>query len=175
MKAFFLGRALREKILLLAFTLLALLIWLGRGLGRGRALWDDLRATRAELAAQQVWLGNRVAIETRAAGAIKSLDPAKTINATRLLGELNTLAVQAGLNADIGAQRTERTSQFAFHSVQVNVRRADLAALLKLYTELSRRSPYIALEQCTLAVDRANPGQLNASFRVVAVELGPQP
>ena len=175
MKAFFLGRALREKILLLAFTLLALLIWLGRGLGRGRALWDDLRTTRAELATQRVWLENRATIEARAAGATKSLDPAKTINATRLLGELNTLAAQAGLSADIGSQTTERTNQFAFHSVQVNIRRADLAALLKLYTELSGRSPYIALEQCTLAVDRANPGQLSASFRVVAVELGSAP
>ncbi len=173
MKAFFLGRALREKILLLTFTLLVLLIWVGRGLGRSRALWEGLRTARAELATQQVWQKNRVAIEARAAGATQSLDPAKTINATRLLGELNTLATQAGLNADIGSQRTERTDQFAFHSVQMNVRRADLATVLKFYTELSKRSPYIALEQCTLAVDRANPGQLNASFRVVAVELGP--
>jgi hypothetical protein len=172
MKAFFLSRALREKLLLLVFTLLALLLWLGRGLGRGRALWGDLRATRAELAAQQVWLENRATIEARAASATRSLDPDRTINATRLVGELNALVASANLSADIGSQRTERTSQFAFHAVSVNVRRADLGALLKFYKELSARSPYIGLEQCTLATDRANPGQLNATFRVVAVELG---
>ena len=172
MKKFFHRRAPREKILLLLFTWLALVLWLGRGVGRSRALWSGLHAVRAELAAQRVWLGNRDGIEARAAGAGQSLDPAKTINATRLVGELTAMASSAGLNADIGSQRTERTSQFAFHSVQVNVRRADLAALLKFYTELSRRAPYLGLEQCTLAADRANPGALNASFRVVSVELG---
>lgn len=171
MKAFFLGRALREKFLLLSFTLLALLIWLGRGLSRGRAGWDGLRTTRAELAAQQIWLKNGAAIDARAANATTSLDPARTINATRLVGELNAMAGQAGLNVDIGSQRTERTNQFAFHSVQVNIRRADLATLLKFYAELSRRAPYLGLEQFSLAADRSNPSQLNATFRVVSVEL----
>lgn len=173
MKAFFFGRALREKLLLLIFVLLALLIWLGGGLRRGRALWGDLRATQTELATQQVWLANASAIEAKAAATTKSLDPAKTLNATRLVGELNTLVGRIGLNADIGSQRTEQTNQFAFHSVQMNIRRSDLATLLKFYAELSRRSPYIGLEQFTLTVDRGNPGQLNASFRVVSVELGP--
>jgi hypothetical protein len=173
MKAFFLGRALREKVLLLAFTALALLIWAGRVTGLGRTWWSDLRITKSELATQQLWLKNSPAIETQTASAAKSLDPAKTINATRLVGELTALVSSAGLNADIGSQRTERTSQFAFHSVQVNVRRADLAALLNFYTELSHRAPYIGLEQFSLATDRASPGQLNASFRVVSVELGP--
>lgn len=171
MKKFFFSRAPREKFLLLLFTWLALVIWLGRGVGRSRALWSGLRAARAELATQQIWLENRIGIEAQAAGATRSLDPAKTINATRLVGELNALTAQAGLNADIGSQRTERTDRFAFHSVQLNVRRADLATLLKFYAALSRRAPYLGLEQFTLAVDRGNPGQLNASFRVVAVEL----
>lgn len=171
MKRFFLRRAPREKFLLLVFTGLALLIWLGRGVGRSRALWSGLRAARAELATQQIWLENRARIEQRAAAAAQSLDPVKTINATRLVGELNALTAQAGLSADIGSQRTERTDRFAFHSVQVNIRRADLATLLKFYTALSERSPYIGLEQFTLTVDRGNSGQLNATFRVVSVEL----
>lgn len=173
MKAFFLGRALREKVLLLAFTLLAVLIWTGRGLGRLQTFRAELHATLAEQSTQRLWLANAAAIEANAVRATKSLDPAKTINVTRLVGDLNALIGGAGLNADIGSQRTERTNQFAFHSVQVNIRRADLASLVKFYTDLSARTPYIGLEQFTLAVDRANPGQLNASFRVVSVELGP--
>lgn len=172
MKAFFLGRILREKILLLTFTLLVLLIWVGRGLGRSRAVGGPAHRPRGT--GDPAGLAEKPRSD-RGAGGRRDPKPGfgKTINATRLLGELNTLATQAGLNADIGSQRTERTDQFAFHSVQMNVRRADLATVLKFYTELSERSPYIALEQCSLAVDRANPGQLNASFRVVAVELGP--
>jgi hypothetical protein len=171
MKAFFLGRVLREKVLLLTFAVLALLIWAGQWSGRGQRLWDDWRTTRAELAAQQIWLQNGAAIDAKAAATTKSLEPARTLNATQLVGELNTLASAAGLSADISAQRTERTSQFAFHTVQVNLRRADLASLVRFYRELSQRSPYIGLEQFSVAIDRANPGQLNASFRISSAEL----
>ena len=172
MKAFFLSRGLREKVLLLAFAATALLIWAFRVLGRVEALRDDWRSAQTELTAQKVWMQNAPAIDARAAAATKSLDPFKTLNATRLVGELNQLASQAGLTADISGQRTERTSQFAFHTVQVNFRRVDLAALLTFYKALSKRSPYIGLEQFSLAVDRANPGQLNVSFRIVSAELG---
>lgn len=173
MKPFFLSRAFREKILLVAFAALALLIWGGSLLTRGRKRADEWRSARTELATQQMWLANRAAIDAKAAAATQSLDPAKTLNGTRLVGELNALAAQAGLAADINSQRSERTNQFAFHTVQINFRRADLSALLKFYGDLSQRSPYIGLEQFSLSVDRASPGQLNASFRAVSAELGP--
>jgi hypothetical protein len=53
----------------------------------------------------------------------------------------------------------------------VSFRRADLGALVRFYEALSARSPYVGLEQMTLTVDRGAPGQLNATFRVVAAEL----
>lgn len=173
MKQFFLSRALREKILLVAFAALALLIWAGGLLNRGQKRAAEWRTVRTELATQQMWLANREAIDANAAAATKSLDPAKTLNGTRLVGELNAIAAGAGLAADINSQRSERTSQFAFHTVQINFRRADLSALLKFYGELAQRSPYIGLEQFSLTIDRASPGQLNASFRAVSAELGP--
>jgi hypothetical protein len=168
---FFRSRIAREKALLLAFAGLALLTLGSHVLGRGRSLWNDWRSARAESATQQVWLDHADEIATRAAAATRSLEPAKTLNATRLVGELSNLAAQAGLTADIGSQRTERTDQFAFHTVQVNFRRGELPALLRFYAALGERSPYIALEQLSVATDRTNPGQLNASLRIVSVEL----
>jgi len=171
LRIFFLARASREKTLLLAFAGLALLTVGSHVLGRSRARWAEWQAARTEGAAQQVWLDHADEIAARAVAATHSLEPAKTLNATRLVGELSALAGQAGLTADIGSQRTERTDQFAFHTVQVNFRRVELAALLRFYSALTPRSPYIALEQFSLAADRANPGQLNVSLRVVSVEL----
>jgi hypothetical protein len=172
MKAFFLKCALREKALLLAFALLALAIAGGHALRRGAALWQDWRAARGEFVAQQLWLDHADAIAAQATAATRSLDPAQTLNATRLVGELSALASQSGLTADIGTQRTEEgTGQFAFHAVQVNFRRAELGALLRFYSALSARAPYMALEQFSIAADRANPGSLNVSLRVVSVEL----
>ena len=171
MKAFFIGRLFREKLLLLGFALLLMLSW-GLGLaGRTRAGWTEWRSLAAERANQEMWLQNQAAIETKAKAAAQRFDPQQTLDATKLVGVLNQLATQAGLAADISAQSTQRTDKFAFNTVQVGFRRADLAALLNFYAEISKRAPYIALEQFSLTIDRATPGQLNASFRAVSVEL----
>ena len=173
MKRFFLGRSGREKILLLAFAGIAAVVWLLGTLGRTRAMWLERNSLQAEQETQRMWLANRPAIEQRAAEAVRRLEPAQTLNGTRLVGELNKLATQAGLSAEVSGQRTERTTQFAFHSAQVSFRRVELGALARFYEALSTRSPYVGLEQMTLTVDRGAPGQINASFRVVAAELTP--
>lgn len=171
MKRSFLTRSLREKALVLAFAVLASLTWLLSALGRSRALAQDWRAVAATGAEQREWLKNQAQIEAQAARATGQLDAARTLNGARLIGELNALASQAGLAPEVSGQRTERTTQFAFHSAQVTFRRAELAALVRFYEEISKRSPYIGLEQVSLAIDRGAPGTVNATFRVVAAEL----
>jgi len=171
MKRFFLGRALREKVLLLAFAVLAFALWGSSVAKRVSARLGEWKSARAEYATQQIWINNAPAIASRAEAATHSLERAQTLNATRLVGELSNLAAQAGLTADIGSQRTERTDQFAFNTVQVNFRRSELAPLLRFYSALAQRAPYMSVEQFSLATDRANPGALNVSLRVVSVEL----
>lgn len=171
MKRYFFTRTLREKALLTAFVALVALAWLFGALGRTRARWQEWSSLRIAGKEQQLWLGNRADIEARATKATAQLDPAKTLNGTRLVAEMSGLASQAGLTAEVTGQRTERTTQFAFHSAQVSFRRVDLAALLRFYEALSQRSPYVGLEQVSLAADRGAPGTLNATFRVTAAEL----
>lgn len=171
MKTFFLGRVFREKVLLLGFGVLALVVWGASLTGRASRFWTEWRGLAAERASQQVWLDNRTGIEAKAKAATQRLDSKRTLDATKLVGELSKFATQAGLTADISGQSTQRTDKFAFNTVQVGFRRADMGALIKFYQEVSQRSPYIALEQFSLTVDRATPGQLSASFRAVSVEL----
>ena len=64
-----------------------------------------------------------------------------------------------------------RSGEFAVHTVQFVLPRADFEALKKFYLALSQRSPYIGIEQCTLSAERANPAQLNASLTVSSVEI----
>ncbi|HKB58050.1 MAG TPA: hypothetical protein VKC51_10710 [Lacunisphaera sp.] len=168
MKKFFSTRSLRERLLLMAFALIAFGWWAPVALGRLGALRRDWSALNAERATQQMWLSHRGEIEARAAAAGRTLDPAKTLDASQAFAELNRMA--AGLTAEIGAQRTERTEQFALHSVQVSIRRADLAGLLHFYDQLGERAPYLGIEQCVVSADRANPGLLNAVFRISSIE-----
>ena len=172
MKAFFLSRLLREKILLLAFTLLGAAIWLS---GVGERVGTQVRALRmtsTDLDVQQRWLLQRERIEKEAGLAIEHLDPSRSFDSVRLQGELNTLARAAGLaNYDVSDSRTVRSSQFAVHSVQFSARNADIGALIKFYQALAQRAPYLGLEQFALASNRANPAQLTASWRVTSVEI----
>jgi len=172
MKAYFLSRLLREKILLLAFALIGATIWLsgvGERIGaQGRAI----KTTSTDLDVQQRWLLQRERIEREATLAIKNLDPAKTFDSVRLQSELNALARSAGLsNYDVSDSRTVRTSQFAVHSVQFSVRNTDIGGLIRFYQALGQRAPYLGLEQFALAANRSNPAQLTASWRVTSVEI----
>ncbi len=173
MKRAFLVRSLREKALVVAFVVMASLAWLISTLGRSRVLVQEWRSVVVAGTEQQMWLANKAQIEAQAARSTGQLDAARTLNGARLIGELNALAGQAGLAPEVSGQRTERTTQFAFHTAQVSFRRADLASLVRFYEEISQRSPYIGLEQVSLAIDRGAPGTVNASFRVVAAELQP--
>jgi hypothetical protein len=171
MKRFFLTRSLREKTLLVAFVALVTIVWLISASGRTRTRLAEWRSLRTAAEEQKLWLGNRAEIEARAAKATAQLDPAKTLNGTRLVAEMSSLAAQAGLTAEVAGQRSERTTQFSFHSAQVSFRRAEMGALVKFYEALSHRSPYVGLEKVRLGTDRSAPGTVTATFDVTAAEL----
>lgn len=172
MKAFFLSRLLREKILMLGFVLIAAVIWLSGVSDRVSVRLREIKTTSADLDVQRRWLLQKERIEREAQLAIENLDPSRSLDSVRLQGELNALARAAGLtNYDVSDSRTVRTTQFAVHSVQFQARNADIGTLIRFYQALSQRAPYLGLEQFALASNRANPAQLTASWRVTSVEI----
>ena len=170
-KAFFLSRLLREKLLLVTIAVLGVLMLLSNFGGRVARSWRAQHATTMALAEQQQWLANRATIEEGARRAGQNLDPTRTLDDTRLIGELNALARAQGLRFASESPRTERSGQFAVHTVQFNLLKMDWEALKRFYLELTKRSPYISIEQFTLQSERANPAVLNASLKVSSVEI----
>jgi len=172
MKAFFLSRLLREKVLLLAFVLIGAGIWLSSVSDRVGARWRAIRTTTTDLDVQQRWLSQRARIEKEAGLAIAHLDPSLTYDSVRLQDALKTMARAASLaNYDVSDSRDQSTSLFAVHSVQLSVRLADIGSLVAVYKALSQCAPYISIEQFSLASNRANPAQLNISWKVTSVEI----
>lgn len=171
LKTFFLGRLLREKLLLVIIVVLVALTFLSKFSGRVAVAWRTQRATGVMLADQAQWLAKRASIEASAGQAVKNLDPAKTLDDTQLVGELNALARAQGVRFTSDTPRTERTGQFAMHTVQFNLLKMDWDSLKRFYVELTKRSPYIGIEQFSLQSERANPALLNASLRVSSVEI----
>lgn len=171
-KCAFMSRLLRERVLLAALVALAVSIW-GSGFLRrlGIARQEHERVT-TELSVQAQWLERRDRIEARAKAAIGHLEPAKSLDAVKLTAEVSDLAAAAGItsNRQIDAARSERTNEFALHSIEFRARRADYASLQAFYFKLAERAPYIGLEQFSLATVPSRPQELEAVFRITSVE-----
>lgn len=170
MKNMFMRRPPRERLLILVFLFAAAIVWLASAGSRLQEKWRESRVVSADLAAQSLWLERKALIEERAVKAANRLNPARTLDATKLVGEVSAIASRSGLAVGVEPPRTERTDQMAYHTVQVTFRRADLAALVKFYRELGQRAPYLALEKCTLGAGRSNPAEIDAIFTIFSVE-----
>lgn len=171
MKAWFLGKLLREKLLVICFVLIAAAIWLSSANSRLAKTRLEFKSAGADLKTQSYWLDNRAAIEGAAEVAISNLDPSKTYDSTFLVAEVMAIARRAGLAVSTEAPRSQGSAQFAIHTVRVSARRAEIGSVLRFYQELAARTPYLGLEELSLQGDRGTPGLLNVELRVASVEL----
>ena len=172
MKGFFLSRALREKLLLLALVIAAAAMWMTSAGKRAGKSWRTVQATSGELKNQEMVLGERDGIAARVDAALKQIDPNLTFDLLRLQSEVITIANAAGItNRTIGKLPEARTGQFALNSVQINVRNADYKALKTFYLELKKRAPYIGIEQFDVNASPGNTASLNAMMRISSVEI----
>lgn len=174
LRAFFLSRLLREKLLLVAFIGLGMLWWLssfGAQVGR---FWRAQGATTAALKEQAVWITNRGFVDAAAQKAASRLVPEKTLDGTRLVDAVNQAAAEAGLknnqyNSMVGTDETN--GQFTIHSLTYTVTGATYEMLLKFYLNLQKRAPYIGIGSFNLTSTAANPALLNLSLKISSVEV----
>ena len=175
LRAFFLARLLREKILLVALVTLAVALWLSGFARRAGGFWAEASLTSEALEEQSRWVANRAAVEKAAQRAAGRFDPAQTLDGTRLLAAVSGIARDAGLrNYSTGSAEDAGTGQFAVHTLQFSVLRVPWSVLENFCAALQQRSPYIAIEQFSVAVaDRGNTNvdALNVSMRVSSVEI----
>jgi hypothetical protein len=172
LRAFFLGRHVREKLLLMVFAVAAAAIWFSSLSARAGRFSHAARSTTAALAEQARWLTDRPTVEASAQAAASRLDPVRTLDTTRPIAEVAAIATESGLkNTTSGDPKDLRSGQFAVHTLQFSVTKVDWGALKTFYLALGKRSPYIGIEQFSVQVDRANPALLNASFQISSVEI----
>lgn len=172
LRASFLSRALREKLLLVAFIGIGVLWWLSAFTTRASTFWRAQRATTAQLTEQNTWIRNRTQIEQSAQRAAAQLEASKTLNANQLAATVRQLADEAGLkNLSSGQPQTTPGTQFALHSASFMIRNAEWEAVKKFYSALQQRAPYIAVDIFNLQSTPNNQAQLSLSLRVESVEI----
>jgi hypothetical protein len=170
-KAYFLSRILTEKILLTGF-LLVIAVWgLSHVARRIGSFGSEFNATSATLRDQRTSLAGRADTEARVTRALSQLDPSRTLDSARLEGDLSALAVSSGLSGtSIDPREDEPADEFIVHSVQFSVRKVDWKTLTKFYVELSKRAPYISIEECSISADRGSLTH-NATMTISSVEI----
>jgi hypothetical protein len=177
LRAFFLGRLLREKLLLVAFAAFGMLWWLSAFGTRASAFLQQKRRTTAALTEQQQWLDNKPMIDAAAQKAAAKFEQAKTLDGNRLLAAVSGLARDAGLRNTAGNLLPPQTNgQFSVHTLTYRIDRVDWAALAKFYIALEQRSPYIGIADIQVSADPTqinspNAPLLNVQLRVSAFEI----
>lgn len=173
LRAYFLSRLLREKVLLLGLLLIGALWWLSAFGTRAGRFWREQRDTTVRLAEQQQWLNNRVKIAADEQRAAARFEAAKTLDGTRLVDALNQAAHDAGLrnNYSSEAPTTDTSGQFKVHSVDFTVRQADYLLLQRFYLNLHQRAPYLGIERVTLSPNLADGSKVTLVLRASAVEV----
>ena len=172
-RAFFLSRALREKLLLVVFVAIGAGWWSSAYTTRFGHFWSDKRSTTSRLAEQAQWIRNGPQIVEAAKKTAGRLDPAQTLNGNQLVTTVAQLANEAGLRqtSTSGSVVTTTSGQFALHSVEYTIRNAEWESLKKFYEAIQQRSPYIAVERFVLSSTASNEAQLTLGLKVVSVEI----
>src|SRR4051812_22838468 len=144
LRALFLNCQLREKMLVVGFLSLAVVLWASGFSKRAGAFWREQHRTTIDLADQAQWIANSSGIEAAAQKAAGRLDAAKTLDGVRLVEAVQKVAADAGLrNATSAApSNPPGNGQFAIHTLDYNVALRDpdwsknWEALKKFYSAL---------------------------------------
>jgi hypothetical protein len=174
LRAFFLSRALREKLLLVAFCAIGVVIWAANFSDRANRFWRAQRGTTAALNEQEGYLKNQKEIEAQAQKAASQLVPEKTLDGTRLFTTISQLATEAGLSSKLREDPPALpvvSGQLSINTLRFTLNNVDWEPLTKFYLALHERSPYIVLQQVQLMANRANPAQVTMVGAVSSVEV----
>jgi hypothetical protein len=171
-RALFLARLLREKILLVALVLVAAVLWMTNLGGRVGLFLREQRHTQTTLAEQNRWLKKQGEVEK----AAKQTSAAFTKE--RMLNDLGLLTAIQNAVADSGLQRTnispapdETSSQLAIHTCTFTVNRVDWQALERFFADLDKNPAYIRVKLFNALSPDKSSDALNVSMQISSVEI----
>lgn len=172
LRAFFLGRLLREKVLLLGFLALGLGLWGLSFAQRADVFWRAQKRTTQDLKTQEQMLKMGPEIEALTKAAASQMDPAKTLDPTLLAVEVRRLANETGVKFNASnVTPGPKVGQFSINTLKLNITPTDWDAFRKFYARLQERAPYIAVTELVLTPVRGNERQIQASLTVASFEV----
>ncbi len=176
LRLFFLGRVLREKLLLLGFVAIGTLMWASSYSKSFGVFWRAQKATTEDLKYQQVVLDSKAQVDAFVAKTNEKLDPAQTLGGTALFTQVTNLLRAAGISPNVGAGQADTyNGNYTFHYVNVTITKVDHNLIRAFTQSVQKRSPYMSIQSISISLaDRNNPTNdlLTARIEISSFEVG---
>ncbi|PTX91645.1 hypothetical protein [Opitutus sp. ER46] len=171
LRAFFLSRELREKLMLIVLLGVAVAMWATAYASRAGRFMRQVNTTTATLKTQDSWLNRRVEIEAATKAATAQMDPAKTLDATALSVLVNQLANDSGVRPNASSPTTTSIGQFSMHKQQLVFNNLEWRAFTSFYLKLQERAPYVTITSLSLKGMGGNSALIGGSLEVASFEM----
>jgi len=163
----------RERVMLTAFVVAALLIWVSLLFERWETTGRDLGEVRREVAQQQIWIDSADLFQTQLDQALTRLDADQMLDGSDLTAFVDTYARANKLTHEMGSPQIEQGNLFTQTSLRITFRNISLEELIQFQMEVDQRRPYLTVEAIALAANRADPRLINARLNLNAILVTP--
>jgi hypothetical protein len=162
---------MRERFMISVF-LAGLWLWLTTEWisSLGSTIEQD-RISRSELESQQVWLEKEDSFDARMQQALQKMDASKTYSGNRLLGVMDQIARDAGLQTSIARPTSRAGKVFTEHVLIVPLVRVELKKLIDFENRIKSHYPYLGIDYLMVEPEPMNPELLRGEMRVTSFEL----
>lgn len=170
LKNLFERTSVRERVMLLAFMVVMLLIWLSYWSREWESVRTSLSTAREDLSEQEVWLESSDLFEGELNRLTERIDRDRTYDGTALAAHLDALAREADIRHEISSPRTVEEGGFRRHRVNLALRNIPLDRLIIMVERIREEHPYLSIEEMDLSVNRTDPRLLNPRLIIQSIE-----
>lgn len=161
----------RERVMLGALLLMAVMIWGSFFMKRWESVHDTLREARRQTELQRVWLRSVPQFEAKRNRALSQLDKSETFNAANLVGWFDAVARQYKLRHTLTAPKVDEDNIFTRNTLSVNLRNVSLEQLLAIEQQIRQLHPYLSLDEMIIAANPADQRLLNVRLALSSFEI----
>lgn len=171
-KSFFFRISTREKVLLVLFVWVLVLLGLMSVLSGVRARASAVSAAGNQLDTQEMYLGMRDELAEQIARSSERFDTSRTLDASALQGRVDRLARDAGITLQgFDYRKGQQNEIYDLHELRVNIRGITYQQLYRFDQRLQAEAPYLKLESIRVSADRRARDQLDCTLVLSSFEI----
>lgn len=150
-KNYFKNLSQRERFILLAFSLIAVLMWAVYLKNKNSSLNEKLEQLQRDEKISDIAIAQKPIIETNLEEIKKEILPEKTYTASALQVFIETLAKKYGLSYEIASVSTTKAGNFEIHTVNVSFSRVMIENLIAFENDILDVNPYITITKSSFS------------------------